>query len=73
MSLRAYDMRRRAKLPFEPVRPGRVGMYVCGMTVQGPPHVGHMRYAVAGDAIRRILEWKGYEVTYVTNFTDIDD
>ena len=73
MSLRAYDMRRRAKLPFEPVRPGRVGMYVCGMTVQGPPHVGHMRYAVAGDAIRRVLEWKGYEVTYVTNFTDIDD
>ncbi|HET9252203.1 MAG TPA: cysteine--tRNA ligase [Candidatus Eisenbacteria bacterium] len=73
MSLRAYDMRRRAKVPFQPVQPGRVGMYVCGMTVQGPPHVGHMRYAVAGDAIRRILEWKGYEVTYVTNFTDIDD
>ena len=73
MSLRAYDMRRRAKLPFEPVQSGKVGMYVCGMTVQGPPHVGHMRYAVAGDAIRRILEWKGYEVTYVTNFTDIDD
>ena len=73
MSLRAYDMRRRAKVPFEPVKPGRVGMYVCGMTVQGPPHVGHMRYSVAGDVIRRVLEWKGYEVTYVTNFTDIDD
>jgi cysteinyl-tRNA synthetase len=52
---------------------GRAGMYVCGMTVQDRPHVGHMRYAVAGDAIRRILEWKGYKVTYVTNFTDIDD
>jgi cysteinyl-tRNA synthetase len=73
MSLRAYDMRRRAKVPFEPVRPGHAGMYVCGMTVQDKPHVGHMRYAVSGDAIRRVLEWKGYQVTYVTNFTDIDD
>ena len=73
MTLRAYDMRRRAKLPFEPVRPDRVGMYVCGMTVQDKPHVGHMRYAVSGDVIRRVLEWKGFKVTYVTNFTDIDD
>ena len=73
MSLRAYDMRRRAKVPFEPVRPGHAGMYVCGMTVQDKPHVGHMRYAVSGDSIRRVLEWKGYQVTYVTNFTDIDD
>ena len=73
MSLRSYDMRRRAKIPFEPVHPGRVGMYVCGMTVQDKPHVGHMRYAVSGDVIRRVLEWKGYQVTYVTNFTDIDD
>ncbi|MGH7680791.1 MAG: cysteine--tRNA ligase [Candidatus Eiseniibacteriota bacterium] len=73
MSLRAYDTRRRAKIPFEPVRPGHAGMYVCGMTVQDKPHVGHMRYAVSGDVIRRVLEWKGYEVAYVTNFTDIDD
>jgi cysteinyl-tRNA synthetase len=73
MSLRAYDMRRRAKVPFEPVRPGHAGMYVCGMTVQDKPHVGHMRYAVSGDVIRRVLESKGFEVTYVTNFTDIDD
>ena len=73
MSLRAYDMRRRAKIAFEPVRPGNVGMYVCGMTVQDKPHVGHMRYAVSGDVIRRVLEWRGYPVTYVTNFTDIDD
>ena len=73
MSLRAYDMRRRAKIPFEPVRPGQAGIYVCGMTVQDKPHVGHMRTAIAGDVIRRVLEWKGYKVTYVTNFTDIDD
>ena len=73
MSLRVYDARRRAKIPFEPARPGKVGMYVCGMTVQDRPHVGHMRYAVAGDVIRRVLESRGYEVTYATNFTDIDD
>ena len=73
MSLRVYDARRRAKVPFEPVVPGRVGMYVCGMTVQDRPHVGHMRYAVAGDVIRRVLESRGYQVTYATNFTDIDD
>ncbi len=66
-------MRRRAKVPFEPVSPNGVGMYVCGMTVQDKPHVGHMRYAVAGDVIRRTLEWRGHKVTYVTNFTDIDD
>jgi len=73
MSLRVYDTRVRKKVPFQPVRPNHVGMYVCGMTVQDKPHVGHMRYAVAGDVIRRYLESKGYEVNYVTNFTDIDD
>jgi cysteinyl-tRNA synthetase len=73
VSLRVYDTRRRKKVPFEPVQPKRAGMYVCGMTVQDKPHVGHMRYAVAGDVIRRYLESKGYDVTYITNFTDIDD
>jgi cysteinyl-tRNA synthetase len=71
--IRVYDTRRRAKVPFEPVTPGKTGMYVCGMTVQDKPHVGHMRYAVSTDAIRRYLESKGFVVTYVTNFTDIDD
>jgi cysteinyl-tRNA synthetase len=71
--IRVYDTRRRAKVPFEPVVPGKAGMYVCGMTVQDKPHVGHMRYAVSTDAIRRHLESKGFVVTYVTNFTDIDD
>jgi cysteinyl-tRNA synthetase len=71
--IRVYDTRRGAKVPFDPVVPGRAGMYVCGMTVQDKPHVGHMRYAVATDAIRRYLEFKGFVVTYVTNFTDIDD
>jgi len=72
-SIRIYDTRRRAKVPFDPVHPGRAGMYVCGMTVQDRPHVGHMRYAVSGDCIRRYLEAKGVLITYVTNFTDIDD
>jgi len=73
VSIRVYDTRKRKKLPFEPLDPKRTGMYVCGMTVQDKPHVGHMRYAVAADVIRRYLETKGLDVVYVTNFTDIDD
>ncbi len=73
MTLRVYDTLRQKKVPFEPVHPGRVGMYYCGMTVQDRPHMGHMLAFVAGDMIRRYLEYLGYEVTYVQNFTDIDD
>jgi cysteinyl-tRNA synthetase len=53
--------------------PGVVGMYVCGATVQSEPHVGHGRYAVVFDMIRRYLVWRGNRVTYVRNITDIDD
>ena len=73
MNLRVYDTRRRAKLPFEKKPGERVGIYVCGMTVQDKPHVGHMRSTISGDVIRRWLEHRGLEVTYVYNFTDIDD
>ncbi len=73
MALRVYDTLTREKRTFEPVRPGRVGMYVCGMTVQDKPHVGHIRAAIAGDLMRRYLEWLGLEVVYVYNFTDVDD
>ena len=73
MSLRVYDTRRRAKLPFEKKPGDRVGIYVCGMTVQDRPHVGHMRASISGDVIRRWLTARGYDVVYVTNFTDIDD
>lgn len=73
MALHVYDRFTGAKKKFEPVRPGKVGMYVCGMTVQDQPHVGHMFAFVACDMIRRYLEFLGYEVTHVQNFTDIDD
>ncbi|CAN5510911.1 cysteine--tRNA ligase [soil metagenome] len=58
---------------FEPLEPGRVGIYVCGPTVQSRPHVGHGRAAVAFDVVRRYLAWSGYDVTYVQNVTDIED
>jgi cysteinyl-tRNA synthetase len=73
MTLHVYDHLARDKRRFEPVRPGRVGLYVCGMTVQDRPHVGHMFTFVACDMVRRYLEHLGYEVTHVQNFTDIDD
>ncbi len=58
---------------FEPRDAGKVSMYVCGATVQSKPHVGHGRYAVVFDVVRRYFEWLGYEVTYVRNITDVDD
>jgi len=73
MALHVYDHIARTRRKFEPIHPGRVGMYVCGMTVQDKPHVGHMFAFVACDMIRRYLEYLGYEVTHVQNFTDIDD
>jgi cysteinyl-tRNA synthetase len=73
VTLRIHDTQSRNKRPFEPVHAGKIGMYVCGMTVQDKPHVGHLRSAVANDTIRRYLTHLGYEVTFVYNFTDIDD
>ncbi|MFQ5512606.1 MAG: cysteine--tRNA ligase [Candidatus Krumholzibacteriia bacterium] len=73
MTLKVYDTLRAKKLEFKPVTGKKVGIYFCGMTVQDKPHMGHMLAFVSGDMIRRYLEYKGYEVTYVQNFTDIDD
>ncbi len=73
MALRVYDTLRQTKSDFVPTHPGKVGMYVCGMTVQDRPHMGHMLAFVSGDMIRRYLEFLGYEVTFIQNFTDIDD
>ena len=73
MGLRIYDTLSGQKREFTPLEPGRVGMYVCGMTVQDKPHVGHIRASLAGDLIRRYLLHLGYEVQYLYNFTDVDD
>ncbi len=71
--MRLHDTASRSVRDFVPIEDGRVGMYVCGATVQGPPHVGHIRSGVAFDIIRRWLMSKGYDVTYIRNVTDIDD
>jgi len=73
MSLRVYNTLTRQKELFEPVRPGKVGMYLCGPTVYKAPHIGHMVGPVIFDAVKRYLKFKGFEVTWVVNITDVDD
>ena len=73
MSLRLYDTATRRVRELDPVVPGHVGIYHCGLTVQGPPHIGHIRKEVVFDVLRRWLERDGYDVTVVANVTDIDD
>jgi cysteinyl-tRNA synthetase len=71
--LRLFDTAAGEIRPVELRDPGRVSMYVCGPTVYGPPHVGHGRFSLVFDVLRRYLLWSGYEVTYVSNITDVDD
>ena len=73
MTIRLYDTLAREKVDFVPRDPGRVSMYVCGPTVYDAPHVGHGRTAVTFDIIRRYLRWRGFDVTFVSNVTDIED
>jgi cysteinyl-tRNA synthetase len=73
MSLRVYNTLSRTKDVFEPVSPGKVGMYLCGPTVYKSPHIGHMVGPIIFDAIKRYLTFKGYAVTWVVNITDVDD
>ncbi len=73
MPLRVYNTLTRQKQDFQPVRPGHVGMYVCGPTVYKPSHVGHMVGPVIFDTVKRYLTYLGYKVTFVVNVTDIDD
>src|ERR1051326_5310986 len=73
MSLRVYNTLTKQKELFEPVRPGKVGMYLCGPTVYKAPHIGHMVGPVIFDAIKRYLQHKGYDVTWVVNITDVED
>jgi len=72
-AMRVFNSLGRASQEFTPRDDGRVGMYVCGPTVQSAPHIGHGRSAVAFDVIRRYFEWSGLEVTYVVNITDVED
>ena len=73
MPLRLHDTRRRTKVDFTTMEPGKVSMYVCCVTVYDRCHLGHARCYLAFDLIHRWLETSGYEVHYVQNFTDIDD
>jgi cysteinyl-tRNA synthetase len=73
VTIRLYDTLAREKVDFVPRDPGRISMYVCGPTVYDAPHVGHGRTAVSFDIIRRYLEWRGFDVTFVSNVTDIED
>jgi len=73
VTVRLYDSRTQLLRELEPLEPGKVGMYVCGPTVQSSPHIGHLRSALAYDLWRRWLSARGYAVTFVRNVTDIDD
>jgi cysteinyl-tRNA synthetase len=71
--MQIYNTLGRELVTFVPRDEGAVAMYVCGATVQARPHLGHGRYAVVFDVVRRYLTWLGYEVTYVRNVTDVED
>ncbi len=73
MSLRIYNSQTKQKEPFAPLNPPQVGIYVCGVTVYDSCHIGHARSMIVFDVIVRFLRSKGFQVTYVRNFTDIDD
>src|SRR3990167_7358792 len=73
MALQIHNTLHRRKEPFRPIEPGRIRMYVCGITVYDYCHIGHARVMVCFDAIVRYLRSQGWDVTYVRNITDIDD
>src|SRR5690625_2923840 len=73
MALRFYNTLTRSLEPFRPIRPGTATVYGCGPTVYQLPHIGNYRTFLFNDLLHRYLEWKGYDVTFVTNLTDVDD
>ena len=73
MALRIYNTASRRKEPFETLESGKVRMYVCGPTVYDKAHVGHAMSVLVFDIIRRYLEYCGFEVRHVMNYTDVDD
>jgi cysteinyl-tRNA synthetase len=72
-SLNLYDTKSRSVSTFKPIKKGEVGIYLCGATVQAPPHIGHIRSGVNFDILRRWLIASGYKVNFIRNVTDIDD
>ncbi|WP_425059782.1 Cysteine--tRNA ligase [Sporomusa carbonis] len=73
MSLKVYNTLTKQKEEFVPITPGKIKMYVCGVTPYNHPHIGNARPFITWDVIRRYLEYSGYEVYHVQNFTDVDD
>ncbi len=73
IDLQLYNTADRKVSVFKPLTPGKVGIYLCGATVQAPPHIGHIRSGVNFDILRRWLSASGYDVTFIRNVTDIDD
>ena len=73
MSIKVYNTLSRKKETFKTLQPEKVSMYVCGPTVYDKAHVGHAMSALVFDIVRRYLEFRGYEVRHVTNYTDVDD
>ena len=73
MSLRIYNTLTQTKEIFTPVHPGKVGIYLCGPTVYKPSHIGHAVGPIIFDTVKRYLKFKGFEVTWVVNITDVDD
>jgi cysteinyl-tRNA synthetase len=73
VTLRLYDTATRSVRDFVPRQPGKVGVYLCGLTLQGPPHIGHLRGGVNYDVLCRWLRHSGFAVTFIRNLTDIDD
>ncbi len=71
--MKIYNTLTRQKETFTPIEEGKVRMYVCGPTVYNLIHIGNARPMIVFDTFRRYMEYKGYEVNYVTNFTDVDD
>jgi cysteinyl-tRNA synthetase len=71
--MRIYNTQTRCKEEFIPLVPGQVGIYACGPTVYNYIHIGNARPLVVFDTLRRYLKYRGYKVTFVQNFTDIDD
>ncbi|MFM2481726.1 cysteine--tRNA ligase [Celerinatantimonas sp. YJH-8] len=71
--LKIYNTLTRQKEEFKPIHPGKIGMYVCGVTVYDYCHIGHGRTFAAFDTIARYLRWRGYELKFVRNITDVDD